>query len=105
MGIVLIFRFTTGELTFAEYTTLDINRHGDDIHINATNTSQDLAFNRVFDEIMEFLGDDEVFTIGIKTEKEQATFNDMTVDYYLNAVAEVLHFGKRIVQTDEEKEQ
>ena len=95
--------FTGRELTLDEYTTLDINRQGDQLHINATNTGQDMAFNSFYDKILEHLGDDETFTITIKKEKGAATFTDMTADYYLNSAAEILHFGRRIAEQKQDE--
>lgn len=102
MSIVLVLHFTDRrELVFDKYTTLDINRSSiNDIHINATNTNEDLQFNGVFEEIAGLLGDDKCFSVTIKREKGQATFDGMAVDYYLNAGAEVLHFGRRVQQSE-----
>ena len=58
--MTLILRFTIKEYVFDEYTTIDLNRQSDWVHINITNSNQNFAFNNVFERITEYLGDDNV---------------------------------------------
>jgi len=105
MDIVLILHFTAGELAIKEYTSLDISRRENEIHVNITNDKGNFAFNSLYDKILELLGDDESFKIEIKQEAGGATFTDIAADYHLNNAAEVLHFGKVIrVQSEQETE-
>ncbi|MCL2215783.1 MAG: hypothetical protein FWB91_02055 [Defluviitaleaceae bacterium] len=90
----LIMHFTAGDLVFAEYTTLDINRQRDQFHINVTNDKADFAFNGVFSKIMELLDTDEAFSITVKQERGQAEFDRMAVSYHLTGQMEILNFSQ-----------
>ena len=95
MTITLILHLTGHDLTFEKYSSIDVNLRGKEVHINATNTEGGLAFLGVHKEIRRHQGDEEPFAITIKQGEEEETFDDMAVDYYLNAGGETLHFGKR----------
>ena len=102
MDTALILHLTGPEIVIDTYNTVDISRRKNELHINVTNVIGNLAFNGIFEQIQEHLGDDESFSITIKQEKGQATFADMAVSYHLNAGGEVLHFSKRPIQIMEE---
>lgn len=104
-NISLVLHLPGHDLFFYDYTTLDIGRRGNEININITNSTPDLAFNATFDKILELLGNEESFSITVVTEKGEVTFHSMAADYHLNNATEVLHFGKVIrVQNEQETE-
>jgi hypothetical protein len=90
----LIIHFASKEIIVSEYSTMDINRQGEQLHVNLTNDKDDLAFNSIYDEILELLGKEKTFAITIQKEKGKATYADISVDYHLNGDVEILHFGK-----------
>jgi len=105
MTIKLLLHFAEEEISITHYSTLDINRQGEHLNVNITNTNDDMAFNTIYDKILEFLVKDETFSLSIQKEKGKATFADMTADYYLNGDAEILHFGRLIEENQQEKEE
>ena len=92
MSIRLTLSIADRELPITEYSTLDINRQGNNININITNDKQDFAFNAIFDQIQASLGSDKPFEITAKQEKGETTFTNMTANYYLSTQSEILHF-------------
>jgi len=103
-AIVIIMEFEGGEeLTLDKHTTLDIQRNGKRLNINATNTEGDLAFSAVYDKILEFLGKSETFSLTISISGSgAAAFGGIVADYHLNAAREILTFGQK--QSDESVE-
>lgn len=99
MGLTLVLHLPGGDIPFTEYTSLDINRNAREAHINATNDKQDFAFNKFYEKILTLKAPDSPFPVTVKQEKGEAIFNDITVDYFLNAGVEVLHFTT-LKQTD-----
>lgn len=90
-------------LTLDEYTSIDVQRTGKNIYVNATNTKEDMAFNTLFDKILNYLGGSDTFSITIKKESGSAEFENMTVSYHLTGQAEVLSLTqKQEEQTQQE---
>ena len=85
-----------GVLTIDTYSTLDIQRNNKQIHINLTNNAHDLAFNSLYDEITELLGDYEEFALELRIDGDLARHVGMVANYYYNGSYEVLHLGKKI---------
>ena len=101
MDNTLRLKFTSGGLSLKDYTSLDISRHDGQEHITLTNATQDLAFNRVYNNIQKKAGNQQSFQITVKRGKGKIIFDNMTVAYYLNADCEMLTFSKRIVEPTE----
>ena len=87
-------RFENGaELAITDYTRLEVNRQGKQVHINLTHDSN-MAFNGLYDEILGLLGDDETFSIIIESGGIAAVHKGMAASYYQNSDSEMLHFSK-----------
>jgi len=102
MSITLTLTLTAGELIIDKYTTIDINRRDDDFNINLGNYNQDFAFNSIFEKIRGLQHDNEAFDITLKSEKEQMSAKNMTVDYHLNSGGEILSFRRFVEQPTQE---
>ena len=84
------------ELIFDTYSTLDIQRNNKQLNINTTNTADDLAFNTLYDMILEYLGERKTFDIKLRMgENGAAAFRGMMVNYHLNTEREMLTFGQK----------
>lgn len=105
MDIALILNFSGGEIVLEEYSRIDISRHGNEVHINVSNDNPDMAFNDKYNIILDLLGNDETFSVTVKKEKGQATFENMAADYYLTNDGEMLHFGTKPEQQQEQQEE
>jgi len=101
----LILHLPANDLLLDKYSTLDMSRQNNEFHINVTNNEPDLAFNALFDEIRERLGEEITFSVTVKKEKGQATFNAVAVDYHLTGQGEILHFSKPIQQQEQEQQE
>jgi len=104
MEISLLLHFTNHQLAIKDYQ-IDMQRQSDQLHISVTNMNTDLAFIVIYDHILELLGDDKDFAVEVISEARTATFTHMTADYYLNNMAEVLHFGKAEIKQENRQEQ
>jgi len=90
-------QFNNGKaLTLDEYCSLEVQRNGKQLNINATNANPNkaFAFNELYDNILEELGDDTQFTVILEEGARAATFGGISVDYYNNSM-EILHFANR----------
>jgi len=97
-AIAIIMQFEGGaELILKEHSTIDISRTGTDLHINVTNTNGDLAFNGVYDRILELSGESKIFNIVIQQGRGSVPFAGVGADYHVNALREILHFTKKQV--------
>jgi len=96
MDISLVVHIKKKELTIDQYSTIDVNRSQGATNINITNTNKDLSLNGVFEQILKYLGDENTFSVTVKREVGELTFDTLAVDYHLNACGEVLHFGEPI---------
>jgi len=104
LPITVIMQFEGGgelALDNTMYTTLDIQRNNKKLNINATNTAGGLVFNSLYDEIIEKLGENETFDIIMEQGGGGAAFGGMLVDYHLNADREILTFGQKIEEKQE----
>jgi hypothetical protein len=97
--ISLSLHFASGQIDIGDYQ-LDIQRQENRNHINITNSGMDFALNAIYEQILELMGDDEEFTVKVKSEAGGVTFDHMTADYYFNTTMEILHFGKREIQQE-----
>ena len=105
MQSTIILNFTDGPWALGNYTTLDISRNSGGTNVNVTNTNQDFAFFAAHSHIQKNTENDKPFSITIKQDKGQITLDDMTVNYYLSAGGEVLHFGQRLAQHEQDNQQ
>lgn len=97
MKRVVVMQFNNGKaLTLDEYCSLEVQRNGKQLNINATNANPNkaFAFNELYDNILEELGDDTQFTVILEEGARAATFGGISVDYYNNSM-EILHFANR----------
>lgn len=104
-GAKLILHLPGHDLTLDTYSTLDINRHGNEFGINVTNNEPTFAFNTLFEEITKCLDGEKSFSLTVKKEKGQAVFNPVSADYHLTGQGEILHFSKPIQQQEQEQQE
>ena len=104
-NITLILHLPARDLYLSKYSTLDINRRCKEFYINLTNNEPDFAFNAVFDEILEGLGESKTFSITAAKEKGTAEFEDASVDYHHTGQGEILYFSKAIQRQKREQEE
>jgi len=90
----LILRFAGDEVLEVTGYTLNIQRAKRRIDINLTNATGDLSLDAVYDKIITLQGNDETFSLAIRTEAgKEVIYSGLTADYYNSGDNEILHIS------------
>ena len=85
-----------GELIIDNSHAIDVSRSGKQVHINITNTNGDLAFNDLYDRILEYLGEHKTFDVIMKLSNEKSIkFCGIVAEYHLNPHRELLRLWRK----------